>query len=221
MNILHGQTGRAQALRECIADGCVHAIGVPAALTGAILLVVLAAEFAAAGEVGSVIVYALALLLMLGFSAAYNLWRPSRVKGWLRRLDHSAIFVMIAGTYTPFMTQLRDVGLSIGLGAGVWSGAVAGVALKLLAPGRYDRLSVVLYLALGWSVIVAIGPLVEALPTSAMALLAAGGALYTVGVVFHLWESLPFQNAIWHGFVLAAAGCHYGAVLDCMVLSRT
>jgi hemolysin III len=220
MNIHHGQIGRAQRLRESVADACVHAVGVPAAAVGAVFLVVLAAGIAKTWEVGSVVVYACALILMLGFSAAYNMWKPSLMKGWLRRLDHSAIFVMIAGTYTPFMTQLGDATLSIGLGAGVWAGAVAGVALKVLAPGRFDRLAVLLYLGLGWSIVVALGPLMEALPTSAMALLAAGGALYTVGVLFHIWESLPFQNAIWHVFVLAAAACHYGAVLDCMVLSR-
>src|SRR4051794_20337555 len=102
MNIHHGQIGRAQRLRESVADACVHAVGVPAAAVGAVLLVVLAAGIAKTWEVGSVVVYACALILMLGFSAAYNMSKPSLMKGWLRRLDHSAIFVMIAGTYTPF-----------------------------------------------------------------------------------------------------------------------
>jgi hemolysin III len=158
---------------------------------------------------------------MLGFSAAYNMVPPSRLKWLLRRFDHSAIYVMIAGTYTPFMTVLRESLWAPGLSITVWTGAIAGAAMKILLPGRFDRLAIGIYLALGWAIVFALDPLAKALPTTAMWLLTAGGLLYSLGVIFHVWESLRFQNAIWHGFVLAAAGCHYVAVLDCMVLSRT
>jgi len=94
------------------------------------------------------------------------------------------------------------------------------MALKLCLPGRFDRLAILLYLLIGWSGVVAFEAIFGALPGSTLSLLLVGGAFYTVGVVFHVWESLRFHNAIWHGFVLVAAACHYGAVLDCMVLAR-
>ncbi len=104
---------------------------------------------------------------------------------------------------------------------GVWLTSVAGITLKLRFPGRFERLSIFLYLVLGWSGILAYESVFGALPSSTLWLVATGGILYTVGVAFHVWESLRFQNAIWHGFVLVAAACHYCAVLDCLVLART
>jgi hemolysin III len=100
---------------------------------------------------------------------------------------------------------------------GVWSAAALGVALKLLLPGRFERLSIILYLLLGWCGVIAWRPVVASLPGSSLWLLAVGGALYSTGVVFHAWRTLRFHNAIWHGFVLIAAGCHYAAILACML----
>jgi hemolysin III len=202
---------------EMIADGVVHAIGIGLGLIGAIAIVVLALESMPAVDVVSIVVYAVALIAMLGFSAAYNIWPISRVKWVLRRFDHSAIFLMIAGTYTPFIALLKSSLVAASLLAGVWSTAAVGVALKLALPGRFDRLAVILYLLLGWSGIVAWRTVVASLPSASLWLLAAGGALYSAGVVFHAWKSLRFHNAIWHGFVLLAAGCHYAAVLGCVV----
>jgi hemolysin III len=202
---------------EMIADGVVHAIGVSLGLVGAIAIIIVARNTTQAIAVPSVVVYAVALLSMLGFSAAYNIWPISPVKWVLRRFDHSAIFVMIAGTYTPLIAVLKSSLVSAGLLVGVWSTAALGVALKLLFPGRYDRLAVVAYLLLGWSGVVAWKTVVASLPSLSLWLLAAGGVLYSAGVVFHGWRSLRFHNAIWHGFVLLAAGCHYGAVLGCVV----
>jgi hemolysin III len=119
---------------------------------------------------------------------------------------------MIAATYTPFVAVIGDSRLAWGLLAAMWTTAALGAALKLLLPGRFDRLSVALYLAMAWSGIMAYEPVMAGLPTPSLWLLAAGGILYTVGVVFHLSERLRYQNAIWHCFVLAAAACHYGAV---------
>jgi hemolysin III len=206
---------------EVIADGAVHAVGVVLGLIGAIAIVVMAAESAAAAKIPSIVVYAVGLLAMLGLSAAYNMWPISRVKWILRRFDHSAIYIMIAGTYTPFVVQLKDSVASIGLLVGVWATAIVGVALKLLMPGRFDRLAMVLYLFLGWSCAAAYGPITAALPPVCLALLAAGGVLYSTGVVFHLWRNLRFHNAIWHGFVLVAACCHYTAVLQSGLFVRT
>jgi hemolysin III len=199
---------------ELIADGIVHGIGVFSGLIATTVLIVLAAVFASAYQVVTVSVYAAGLLAMLGFSAAYNLWPISHSKWLLRRLDHSAIYMLIAGTYTPVFAQLQDRLFAISLLAGVWSVAAAGIVLKLFFPGRFDRLSVGLYLALGWSGLIAFDGGLSSLPQLALWFIVAGGLLYTFGVIFHAWRRLRFQNAIWHCFVLLGAACHYTAVLD-------
>ena len=199
---------------ELIADGVVHGIGVFCGLVAVTVLIVLAGVFASAYEIVSVSVYAAGLLAMLGFSAAYNLWPVSRRKWLLRRFDHSAIYILIAATYTPVFAQLQDRVFAMSLLTGVWSVAVVGIVLKLFFPGRFDRVSVGLYLAMGWSGLIAYDAGISSLPRLALWFIAAGGALYTLGVIFHAWRRLRFQNAIWHGFVLLGAACHYTAVLD-------
>jgi hemolysin III len=201
---------------ELIADGIVHAIGVSLGVVGAIVIVIVAANSAHTADIPSIVIYTIGLLSMLGFSAAYNTWPISHAKWVLRRFDHSAIYVMIAGTYTAYIGQMNGDFVSIGLLIGVWLTAVVGVTLKLLLPGRLDRLAVVLYLLLGWSGAVFYEPVAAALPSLSLWLLAAGGILYSTGVIFHVWKNLRFQNAIWHGFVLVAACCHYSAVLYCV-----
>ena len=203
---------------ELIADGIVHGIGVFGGVVAATVLVVLTAVYATALEVAVVSVYVAGLLAMLVLSATYNLWPVSRAKWVLRRFDHSAIYVLIAATYTPFIMEVRATFFSVALLIGVWCVAIFGIVLKLGWPGRFDRLSVGLYLALGWSGIMLYDRVVQAVPKFALWFVLAGGALYTLGVIFHAWRRLRFQNAIWHGFVLLGAACHYTAVLD-LVLS--
>jgi hemolysin III len=134
----------------------------------------------------------------------------------LRRFDHSAIFVMIAGTYTPFLWQMHGWIVPLGLLIAVWLAAAAGVALKMMLPRRFDRAAIALYLVLCWSGLFAYETIAAAIPAASLWLLAAGGVLYSTGVIFHSWQRLRFQNAIWHGFVLLAACCHYSAVLLCV-----
>ena len=205
---------------ELLTDGMVHVTGLCLALIGIIALTVITCKTGRSVEVVSIIVYATSLLAMLGFSAAYNLWPLSPRKWLLRRFDQSAIFVFIAATYTPFIVQMKSDIVSLGLLAGVWMIAAVGVLMKVLAPGRYERASIALYLLLGWSGMIAYESLFTALPSSTVALLVAGGLLYSGGVVFHVWETLRFQNAIWHIFVLTAAACHYTAILDCVSSAR-
>jgi hemolysin III len=200
---------------EIIADGVVHAIGVCLALIGAVTIVVIAVEMERI-DVAPIFVYVVGLVTALAFSAAYNMWPVSPAKWILRRFDHSAIYLLIAGTYTPFLAQMKNVLASASLGIGVWSSAVIGIALKLALPGRFDRLAVVLCLLLGWSGVIAYDSLASAIPSSSLWLLAIGGILYSLGTLFHLWQRLRFHNAIWHGFVLLAAGCHYSAILACL-----
>ncbi len=199
---------------ELIADGIVHGIGVFGGLIAATVLIVLTAVYATAFDVAVVSVYAAGLLAMLVLSATYNLWPVSRAKWVLRRFDHSAIYLLIAATYTPIIMELKDSVTAMVLLAGVWCVAIIGIVLKLVLPGRFDRLSVGLYLAMGWSGVMLYGRVVATLPALALGFVAAGGALYSLGVIFHAWQRLRFQNAIWHCFVLLGAACHYTAVLD-------
>jgi hemolysin III len=200
---------------EIIADGAVHAIGVCLGLIGAVTIVLMAVKIERI-NVAPILVYVIGLVTMLAFSAAYNMWPVSPVKWVLRRFDHSAIYLLIAGTYTPFLGQMRNASVSTGLGIGVWLSAIVGMALKLALPGRFDRLAIILCLLLGWSGVVAYDSLASAVPSSSLWLLAVGGILYSLGALFHVWQHLRFHNAIWHGFVLLAASCHYSAVLACL-----
>jgi hemolysin III len=151
---------------------------------------------------------------MLVLSAGYNLWPVSRTKWVLRRFDHSAIYVLIAATYTPFILELKSGVFAIALLIGVWCVAALGIAIKLVLPGRFDRLAVGLYLALGWSGAMLYDSVVTSLPAMALWCVLVGGALYSLGVIFHSWRRLRFQNVIWHCFVLLGAAFHYTAVLD-------
>ena len=153
------------------------------------------------------------MIAVFCFSAAYNMNRGPR-RWLLQRFDQAAIYVKIAATYTPFAALKMGGIAGFGLLGGVWAVAVLGVLVKLIMPAQFVRTSYVLYLAQGWACMFTLQPLLAALSTTALVLLIVGGVLYTVGVVFHLWERLPFQNAIWHGFVLSGAACHYTAILD-------
>jgi hemolysin III len=203
---------------EIIADGIVHAVGVCLGLIAASALIVLTVVYASTLDIVAVSIYVAGLLAMLVLSATYNLWPVSRAKWVLRRFDHAAIYLLIAATYTPMIMQVKDSFFAIALLIGVWCVAIVGIVLKLARPGRYDRLAVGLYLAMGWSGMMLYDAVVQALPTLALASLVAGGVLYSLGVIFHAWRRLRFQNAIWHCFVLLGAACHYTAVLD-VVLS--
>ena len=205
--------GRDYDRAEVRLDAVVHGVGLVLGIVGTAVLIAFTLRSPAVGDLPVAIVYTTGLLAMLGFSAAYNLWPVSRIKWLLRRFDHSAIYLLIASTYTPFIAQMKNGLLATTLLAGVWTVAAVGIVLKLALPGRFDRFSIVLYLALSWSG-VAMYEVIAALPASTLWLLGAGGLLYSFGVVFHLWESLRFQNAIWHAFVVLAAACHYTAVID-------
>ena len=210
--------GRDYDRAEITVDAVVHGVGLILAAVGVAVLLLFAARSPANGGLPVAVVYAAGLLAMLGFSAAYNLWPVSRVKWVLRRFDHSAIYLLIAATYTPFMAQMKNGPFAAAALAIMWTVAAVGIVMKLTLPGRFDRLSIVLYLLLGWSGVM-MYDVIAALPASTLWLLGAGGLLYTFGVIFHLWSSLRFQNAIWHAFVVVAAACHYSAVLDYLALA--
>jgi hemolysin III len=202
---------RELSLHELLADGIVHALALLAGLIAFPLLLNHALQTAGIGTFAALAVYAGGFFLMWGFSLAYNMVPPSALKWLLRRFDHSMIYVMIAGTYTALIPHL-DSGWAWALGGVVWTGAVLGIAVKVVLPGRYDRLSILAYILLGWVGIIAIGPVSAALPAISLWLIVAGGVTYVAGVGFYIWHGLRFQNAIWHGFVAVAAGLHFAAV---------
>ncbi len=198
---------------ERLADAVIHVSGVVAALIAAPVLVTLAAVWHGdAATIAAAAVYGVSMIAMFGCSALYHLIPATNWRWLLRRLDHAAIYVKIAGTYTPFAVLLagRDAVWILG---GIWTAAALGVVLKLLAPHRFERASLVLYLAMGWAIVGVGGPILDALTPAALTLMISGGVLYTGGVVFFLWERLRFHNAIWHLMVLAASFVFYAGVL--------
>lgn len=198
---------------ERIADGLIHVIGLGLGLAACGALAAVVPPRADPKLLASLALYGTGLLAMLGCSALYNLTSRGAWKGIFQRLDHAAIFVMIAGTYTPFALIAIGGPWGMGLLVFVWLAAAGGVAVKLLCPLRFEGISTAIYLLLGWTIVVAIGPLFDTVSLPGIILLAAGGLLYSLGVIFHLWTRLPYHNAIWHGLVLAGAACHFAAVL--------
>ena len=194
------------------ADALVHVLGVVFALVGGGTLLAAVWAVGNARATASVAVYCLGLAAMLGVSAVYNLAPPGPAKEMLRRVDHAVIFVMIAGSYTPFAVNLVARPWGMVLCVAVWTTALAGVVLKLAWPRRFERLGLVLYLATGWMLLPAIGPMAAGLPARVLWLLVAGGVVYSLGTAVHLARRLPFHNAIWHAMVLAAAALHFAAV---------
>ena len=208
------------SLAELIADGIVHGIGIVFALSLGTVLIVFAAIGTARPELPAIIVYLVTLLIVLGVSLAFNLAPVSRFKKVMARLDQAAIFLFIAGTYTPFLAILggtRDGQLLTVL---VWGAAIVGIALKLIVPQRFGRLAILLYLAIGWSGVLVFQSLATALPPVSLWLVLAGGITYSAGIIFHVWERLKFQNVLWHIFVVVGSILHLWAIFDCMVLSR-
>lgn len=187
---------------EYRADAVVHVLGIVFAINASVWLLWNVTGIPAAV---SVTVYCVGLLAMIGMSAAYNLTPDHQpAKDILRRLDHAAIFIMIAATYTPFAAnRLGDVGIWILVAN--WAAATFGIVLKLLYPRRFEFVSLGLYLGMGWMIILALKPLIANVATADLWLLLGGGLVYSSGIVFYLWERIPYHKAIWHAFVLVAA----------------
>lgn len=203
---------RAYSQGEVLADMIVHIIGIVFAVVGSGILLAFAITWTHGAAIAATVPYCIGLIAMIACSMAYNMTPPSARREFLRRFDHAAIFLMIAGSYTPFTTLYLSGAWAISITIVVWVIAVAGVTLKLFFPSRFEKLSLAVYLMMGWIVVVPLEQLWGTMGGASMLLLGIGGALYTAGTAFHVWHGLKFQNAIWHIFVIAAAGCHYAAV---------
>ena len=195
------------------ASALTHGVGALAALAGGAVLVALASLHGDGWQLAAAIVFSISLLLLYSASTLYHAVQQPRAKSALKVLDHCAIYLLIAGTYTPFtLVALRgDVGRN--LFVAIWSLAAAGIAFKLFFTGRFKLLSTVVYVAMGWLVLVAIHPVMQALDAWTFGWLLAGGAFYTLGTVFYHRPSMRYSHAVWHLFVVAGSVCHYIAVL--------
>lgn len=203
---------------EHAADGIVHAIGILAALIGGGLLVSVALVNRGVPMATAGAIYAMCLMAMLAASAVYNLTRPNPYRRILRRIDEAAIFLMIAGSYTPFTIQLLPPDFAIAVTVAIWIMAFAGAAGKVFYTRLSDRAWSLIYLAFGWLAVLVLGPVVPTLPPLAIVMLVVAGVTYSGGVLLYLNHAIPFRRALWHACVIIGAAGHYGAVLYGLVL---
>lgn len=201
-----------RAHREEFVNAVTHGLGMVASVAAAAVLVVLAALNGDAWLITGVSVFATSLIALYTASTLYHAVRSEALKARLKVLDHAAIYLLIAGTYTPFMIGALRGGWGWSLFAVVWGLAVVGIALKLVYTGRYRVLSTSMYVAMGWLVLIGMGPLIRALDPVTLVWLVAGGVAYTAGTPFYHSGRIPYAHAVWHLFVLAGSVCHAVAV---------
>jgi hemolysin III len=197
---------------EILADKIVHGFGLGAAVAGLVWLLARLPHGTPRESVAAVTVYGIGLLGMLTASALYNFSRPGQWKARFRNLDHAMIFVMIAGSYTPFVLLAMRPALGVPICAFVWTVALVGTIIKLTSLGQRNILSLTLYLGMGWLVLAFLRPLVAVLPGGALWCLVLGGVVYSLGVVIHCLPRMRFHNVVWHAFVVVAAGLHLSAI---------
>jgi len=202
---------------EELANSLTHGAGLMLSIAGFIVLLVLAAVRGSAWRIVSCAVYGSTLICLYTASTLYHGIRSRRLKRVLKICDHSAIYLLIAGTYTPFLLVNLRGSWGWSLFAVTWGLAMAGILFEVWFVEHFPVLSTVVYLLMGWLALVAVKPMLLSVPQSGVLWLLAGGVLYTVGVVFYAWKKIPYNHAIWHGFVLAGSTCHYFAVL-CSVI---
>jgi hemolysin III len=202
----------ARHLREEIANSLSHGLGVVLGLLGGGALIALAAMSGSTAQITGAVVFVVSLLLLYTASTLYHAIPHPVAKRRLKVFDHCAIYVLIAGTYTPFLlTSLRPHG-GLWMLALIWALAAAGVVYKLFYTGRFKGISTLIYLAMGWLVLIGGKPFIAALGETTLTWLLAGGIAYSVGTLFYLSRRLPYAHAIWHGFVLLGSVCHFVAV---------
>ncbi len=196
---------------ERMADGTVHVLGIAASLIAVAALFVATRGTLGPATQTATIVYSVTMVTMLTASGLYHMAAHTRARPWLRRVDHAAIYVKIAGTFTPLAVVLGTATGYVILGV-VWLVAMIGAVRKLMAGRGRIPTSALPYVALGWIGVMLLFPLMKIVPGPALALIAAGGLTYTAGVVFYHWEGLRYATAIWHSFVLVATACFFAAI---------
>ncbi len=207
-------SARAQTFGEEIANSISHAIGLVGAIVGTPFLIIEVARYGDANAILGASIFCATMILLYSASSVYHALPVGRAKRLFYILDHSAIFLLIAGTYTPFTLGVLRGSVGAMLFAVVWAIAIVGIALKAFGKVRHPVVSTGLYMAMGWLIVVATGPLIAAVPPAGMFWLLAGGFSYTLGVVFFVTDSrIPYGHVVWHAFVVGGTVCHYFAVL--------
>jgi hemolysin III len=202
-----------ESLVEEIANGITHGIGLALAVAGLAILVFLSIMRGSAWHIVGCTVFGVTLVFLYAASTLYHSFRAPHLKRALKILDHAAIYLLIAGTYTPFtLVTLRGF-WGWTLFVLVWGLSVFGILFKFFHVDRFQVISTLVYLMMGWLVIIVIKPVLAIMPSGGMAWLLAGGLFYTAGTLFFAWKRIPYNHAIWHLFVLAGSVCHYFAVL--------
>lgn len=205
-------------MNERIADSVIHVIGIAFAISALSVMMTFSGLQQPYYATITLAIYGVAMVLMFTCSAAYHMVPMPNWKQWLRRFDHAAIFLKIAATYTPFAFLKLGGYLGYGLLSTVWIVAIIGMGIVLSMHRGRSHYIVFLYLALGWVGVIIIWPLAMSMSTLAFSLICVGGALYSIGTIFHVWESLRYSNAIWHLFVLLATMCHFFAVFVAVIV---
>jgi len=201
------------SLTEEIWHAITHGIGLGLSIAGLVILVVFSSIHGTALSITSVAIFGSALIILYGSSTLYHAITHTKVKKIFQQLDHASIYVLIAGTYTPITLLTLEGTWGWSIFAVVWSSALLGIILKMFYPGRFERFSLILYLLMGWMIVIAMQPLMESMESGGLWLLLAGGLSYTFGVIFYVWDNLPFNHAIWHLFVLGGSVLHYLMIL--------
>jgi hemolysin III len=196
-----------------------HGLGLLLSIGGLATLVVMASMRGNAWHVVGCAVFGVTLVLLYASSTLYHGVRHARAKRVLRKIDHAAVFLLIAGTYTPFTLVSLRGGFGWALLAVVWGLAILGIVLEVAVRRNSRGPSVWFYLAMGWLIVIAAGPLIRSLDPEGLLLLAMGGLAYTLGVIFYAWHRLPFNHAIWHVFVMAGSACHFSCLLTSVIPS--
>ena len=205
---------------EEIANAATHALGVALSVAGLALLVVLTVRYGDGWQLGSAVVYGVSLILLYTASTLYHAIPIPRAKHVLKVVDHSAIYLLIAGTYTPFtLVTLRGAG-GLWLFGVIWGIGVAGMCVEAFIVHRPKWVSAIGYIAMGWLVVTMVGPLVRSLSSDGLWLLLAGGLSYTLGTIFYVMKRVPYMHAVWHCFVLGGSICHFLAVLHALPAAR-
>lgn len=209
-----GKPEHRYTLGEEIFNSVTHGTGALFSIIGGSVIVTLASVFYTAREVAACVIYAVALVVLYAMSTLYHAFPYPRVKRIFRIFDHSSIFLLIAGTYTPFMLiALGGTGKGLAIFIIVWVGAVLGIALNAISVNRFAKLSLILYVLMGWSVVFAVGDIIAVLPTGGLWLLILGGVGYTGGIAFYLAKKIKYMHSIWHLFVIAGSVLHYFCIL--------
>lgn len=205
-------------IQEEIANSVTHGIGAGLSVAGLVALVITAVRYGDAWQIAAVSVFGASLVLLYAASTLYHAIQHPRLKPLLRKLDHASIYLLIAGTYTPFLVISLRGPVGWTLLAVVWGMALLGVLWKMFFTGRFEVIATIVYVLMGWMGVVAIRDMLAAVPPLGVIFLFAGGIIYTAGVLFYALEKIPYNHAVWHVFVLGGSICHFTAVITLLLV---